>query len=670
MMERPGAVASRGFYELPDQRRWPLFAANAWVVLLGLLAWWGVWNGQYVFDDLPAIAGSEELLAGDWWGAAFSEDHHPLANRLLSCWTLAMDMRLFGPGPFGPHLTNLLLHLTNGLLVFAVVREALTAPNLAGRFAPARAMRLSLVVTTVWVVHPLAGDAIAYATQRSTLLTSAFLLVAMWSTLRAAGSPRSPLWRTIGVFAVACAMASKEDSVVIPLLLVAWERAVVVPTWAALRTRSGYLLALAATWFVLAFCMALGPSNPTVGYHTVPPATAWQWLMTQSGVLVHYLRLVIVPYPLRGAYDWGVITSLGKAVLPGLVILTLVGLTIRLLATRPWWGFPGALFFLMLAPTSSVMPIITETVAERRMYLPMLTVLVPLVLLVEHLLRAKSARRVGPLLVLAAAIGLGLLSRQRVAAYADAPSFWADAYGKRDPDERGFLAAQILSTHASVLHELGQVEEALALLETLPTFELITGIERGQYALVLQHKGKHAEAVALLRQLASDVPRNGSVVGRFGTAIVAHWNADKGPPDDPRLTEAQQVLERAVQLYPEHAGFWQVLGFVRRTRGDLAGAAEAFRSGTEHTTTRVEPYFSLAELLPGLGRSAEVGALFDRLLAANPGDGQLRVTVGEFLLRQGRGELARPVLQEALRIDPGDARAAELLSRTPTDSRR
>lgn len=669
-MDRRDAAVPRGWHGRPDPTGLPLLPACAWVILVGLFAWWGVWGGQYVFDDLPAIEASPELHAGDWWGAAFSEDHHPLANRLLSCWTLAMDFRVFGPGPFGPHLTNLILHLTAGLLVLAVVRALLVSPNLAGRFSRARATWLGIAVATIWVAHPLAGDSVAYATQRSTLLVSGFLLVAMWSTLRAASSQRPLLWRAAGVLAVACGMASKEDMVVAPLVLVLWERAFVVPSWAALRTRGWYLVALASTWSLLAFCMALGPANLTVGYHTVPAATAWQWLLTQAGVLIHYLRLVVVPTPLRGAYDWSVVTSVGPAILPGLAVLALVATTVRLLATNPCSGFPGALFFLMLAPTSSVMPIITETVAERRMYVPMLAVLVPLVLLGDRLLRARSAERWGPILVVATAVGLGLLSRQRVAVYAEPASFWADAFAKRDPTARGFLAAGILSSHATVLYEQGQVEEAIALLETLPSYELTTAIDRGQYALVLQHRGKHAEAVALWRKLASEVPDNGQVIGRFGNALVAHWNADKGPPDDPRLVEGEQVLERSVQLFPGHPGLWFTLGFVRRTRGNLSGAAEAFRSATDHTTTRIDPYVSLAELLPALGRAAEVGAVFDRLLAANPEDGKLRVAVGEFLLTQGRGELARPVLQEALRIDPADSQAAGLLARTRPDPKR
>jgi len=643
---------------------------GALVGIVGLLAWWGVWRGEYVFDDFPAIALNGELLAGDGWGAAFSTDHHPLANRLLSCWSLAVDFRLFGQGPFGPHLTNLVLHLVNGMLVLAVVRGALTSPNLAGRYPIARATWIATAVAMLWVAHPLGGDSVAYATQRSTLLAGAFLLVAMGAALRAARAPHPLRWRALAVFAVACGMASKEDMVVAPLLLMVWERAFVLPTWAALRQRRSYLLALAGTWSVLAFCLALGPANATVGYHTVPPATAWQWLLTQSGVLVHYLRLVVVPHPLRGAYGWDLVTSVGPAILPGLVVLTLVGVTVRLLVTRPWIGVLGALFFLMLAPTSSVMPIITEILAERRMYLPMLAVLVPLVLASEHVLRAASAIRWAPVLVVAIAFGLGLLSRQRVAVHAGPASFWADAFAKCDPTARGFLAAQIHYNHASILYELGRVDEAIDLLARLPEFDLVTAVARGQYALVLQHRGQHAEAVALLRKLVDDVPDNGQIVGRFGTALVAHWHADKGRPDDPRLVEAQQVLARALELYPVHAGFWQTLGFVRRTRGDLAAAADAFRAGAEHTTTRIEPYISLAELLPGLGRAAEVATVFDRLLAANPEDAGLRVVIGEFLLAQGRGELALPVLQDALRVEPANQQAAKLLARTPARSGR
>jgi len=453
--------------------------------------------------------------------------------------------------------------------------------------------------------------------------------------------------------------------VVAPLLVVLWERAFVLPSWAAVGRRAGHLAAMAASWLVLTGCLLLGPVNPTVGYATTPAVTAWQWLLTQAGVLVQYLRLVLWPQPLRGAYDWDIASGVGAAVLPGLAVLALVAVTAALWRSRPWWGFCGAWFFLLLAPTSSVLPIVTEIVAERRMYLPMLAVLVPVVVAAERALGARWAGRWWPAAALVAAVALvlGGVARQRVQVHADAASFWADAFAKRDPSRRSFLAAQILSNHGGELFRQGRVDEAIACFDAAMQCPYPTPIEEAQYASALQHRGRHREAVELLRRLAEERPGDGDMLGRFGTALVGHWSADDGRPDDPRLEQARAVLTRAVQLRPQHAGFWHALGFVLRVRGDYAAAAEAFTRSTEQTTARLEPYVSLAELLPLLGRAAEVSGVFERLLAANPDDVGLQCEVGEFLLAQHRPELALPVPQAALRTDPGNARAAELLRR-------
>ncbi len=653
------------------QRAWSCVPPTL-VAAIGLLAWWGVWHGQYLFDDLPAIEDNVALGGGHWWRAAFSVDHQPLANRPLTCLTLAWDFAVYGPGPFGPHLTSLLLHLGNAMLVLATVRAALSAPNLAGRFEARRATRIATAVALIWVAHPLGGDAVAYATQRSTLLFSGFLLVGLLASLRAASSPRPIRWRALAVLAIACGMASKEDMVAAPLLLVLWERAFVLPSWAAMRRRAGFFAVLAGTWLVLVGCLVLGPANPTVGYATTPSVTAWHWLLTQAGVLVHYVRLVLWPHPLRGAYDWDIVTGVGAAALPLLAVLVLLGLTIGSWRARPWWGFCGALFFLLLAPTSSLMPIVTEILAERRMYLPMLTVLVPAVLCGENLLRRRGSGLpwLAPVLVLAVTLTLAWQSRQRVAVYADSVAFWDDAFAQRDPASRSFLASQILGKQAEMLLQQGRVEEAIPCIETALQCEHHTYFEEATYALSLQRRGRHQEAVAVLRQLVAERPDDGAIVGRLGNGLVASWNADKGRPDDARLEEAVTVLQRAVVLSPRHAGLWHSLGFVLRVRGDLRAAADAYQHSVESTTARVEPYISLAELLPGFGRQAEVGALFDRLLAAHPGDTDLRLQVAGFLLVQHRQDLAVPLLQDVLRIDPTSQQADQLLREAQTDTGR
>jgi len=630
------------------------------VLVAGLFAYHGTWNNAFLFDDLPAIRDNLALTAGDWWGAAFAEGHHPLGNRPFSCLTIALDFAVFGEGPFGPHLTNLLLHLVNALLVLVTVRRVLTSGNLAGLWSRPAATSLATAVATLWVAHPLGADAVAYATQRSTLLFSAALLLALHATSRANESPHGQAWRTLAVVAVAIGMASKEDMVVAPFLVLLFERAFAAASWRAVFARIGWLAALASTWIVLAACVYEGPVNPTVGSHT--PYSAWQWLTTQAGVLVHYLRLVICPWPLRGAYDWGVV-GLESAVLPGLLVLALLAAAVRCWWSRPWLGWLGASFFLLLAPTSTVLPIETEILAERRMYLPMLALLVPLVLAARHLLAAKGPRHAGFVVAATATLGLGLLTRDRVAVYANEAAFWGDAYTKREPGRRTFLAAQILTNQGSMLWQQRRFDEAHACYEEAMQCPTPTAVEVMHYAVSLCHRGNRDEGLRLLRNTAEAAPDNGDVLGSLGTCLLTSHYANGEPPHDPIVGEAEAALRRAVELTPKNGAYWNSLAYALRSRNAFAEAERAYAKACALAPDHVEPFFYRAEMLARLGREAEVQPMFEELLRARPADVPLRVRLAEIDLAARNVDSARRRLQDALRIEPRNSAALDLARR-------
>src|SRR5690606_21319791 len=99
--------------------------------------------------------------------------------------------------------------------------------------------------------------------------------------------------------------------------------------------------------------------------------TPWQYLLTQAEVLVHYLRLVFVPWPLVLDYEWPVVKSIREAAVPLVVVSALLAVTVWGLVRRRAWAMAGVLSFGVLAPTSSVVPIVTEVAAEHRLYLPL-----------------------------------------------------------------------------------------------------------------------------------------------------------------------------------------------------------------------------------------------------------------------------------------------------------
>src|SRR5262245_63090710 len=107
------------------------------------------------------------------------------------------------------------------------------------------------------------------------------------------------------------------------------------------------------------------------------------------------------------------IASLRASLLPGLVVVSLVALTCRALVGAQTVAFLGSGFFLILAPSSSIVPILTEVMAERRMYLPLAAV-VTLVVLAGHTLVASRRPRLASVLLTVALVVLSALTVGRL----------------------------------------------------------------------------------------------------------------------------------------------------------------------------------------------------------------------------------------------------------------
>jgi tetratricopeptide (TPR) repeat protein len=584
--------------------------------------------------------------------------------------SLAIDIQVFDSGPFGPHLMNLVHHLLNGVLLFLTVRLALRAPNLAAHFGPARAHWMGLALALVWIVHPLGVEPVAYATQRSTLLFSGFLLAALYAVLRAHAAPQPWPWRAAAVLALCCGMGSKEDMLMAPLLVILFERAFLLPSWSAMRQRVDWYVAVGATWIVLAVCIGLGPSNSTVGYDTGTGTTALHWLMTQAGIVAHYLQVALVPSDLRTAYDTEIVTNVAEALLPGAFVVAVLGCAAWCWRLRPEWrwmplGWLGALFFLLLAPTSTIMPIVTEVAAERRVYLPMLFVIAPVLFGAELLLARLQPAGRGVCLGIAV-LGLVHLTRTRVDVYETDRSFWQDAVDKGDPDSTSYMSSLVFANQGHALAHAGQEQAAAVYFDKSmkcrdPQEPAVT-----LYVTSLLKRGRHREAFARLQQLIAETRARGrepdeNTMGPLGICLAVTHAADKAPPDDPRLLEAERLLQARVAETPSDTQCWSALGYVLMTRGRLAEAVEAYRRVTENTAEEINAFWFCAQLLAKLGRGPEIPPLLDRMLAAHPHDVALHLRVADFAMKHGDAVYAQRVLERTLQIDPQNRQAADML---------
>ncbi len=525
------------------------------IVAAGAGAYSSSFSGVFVLDDVRAIVlnptirtlwplstplspPSASTVAGRPVANLSFAISYALASGAPSSATAPPD----SPAALDPtafHLVNLLIHLAAALALFGVVRRTLLTDPLRPRFEAA-APWLALAIALMWVVHPLQISAVTYVVQRVESLMGLFYLLTLYCAIRATGDTRPRLWTVAAIASCACGMATKEVMVTAPLVVALWDHVFGRPrSDGGGRVRWALAGGLAATWVILGALVASEHRAPSIN---LTLAAAWSYLLTQAEVVVHYLRLAFLPSPLVFMYDWLLVSSFGAvawqaALLTALVILTVVGIVRR----HPL-GFAGAWFFLILAPSSSVLPIVTEVAAEHRMYLPLAAVIAVVAagLYVAGTTIVKDRRTSTVVCALAAVlvvVALGAETHARNRVYWSAESLWQDTVTKRPSDPRPKVA------YAEALAGTGRLAEAETQLQAAVALAPGDPVARVRLGTLLARQQRFDAAVPHLEQALNLRP--GDVdAHRFLAEIYAVQRRD-------RL--AVQHYERALAVLPNDA---------------------------------------------------------------------------------------------------------------------
>ena len=531
----------------------PLFTGGALLVAATLAAYAHTFSVPFVFDDVAAITQNPSLA--HFSTALFPPAGLSVSGRPLANLSFALNYALSRESVWSYHALNLALHVTNTLLLFALVRRTLSGGRslLAGD-------SVAFASASLWSLHPLHTAAVTYVMQRTELLAACATLLTLYAFTRGGVH-----WLTVAVVACAAGMTAKETAVVIPLLILAYDRTFISRSCAtALRTRPAFYAALAAPWLVLAG-LVLGTENrgASAGFTSALP---WSdYALTQLSAVPHYLRLAVWPAPLVFDYGATVITSPAR-LLPGTFVLVAL-VTATLVALRRWpaVGFCGVWFFALLAPTSSFVPIATQTIAEHRVYLALAA---PLALLAVALHRWFDRRALIPVVLVA--LALGAVTFARNADYRTLLSLWQDTVRKAPANPRAHY----------------------------------------NLALAQLAAGLRADALRSLASATRLDPAHAPAHHKLGTLLVAAA----------RLPEALPHLTASARLTPDSAAAHYELAnaLVRLTRVAEAAPhyAEAVRLAPAHAVAR----YNFGNALAQLGRYPDALVQFDEAARLDPAD--------------------------------------------------
>ncbi len=521
---------------------WPWAAALA-ALFLAFEAYGPSIDGPFVFDDryLPFFLPTVQGLT--WLG--WMKGVRPLL--MLSFW---VDYSFGRIEPHGYHVTNVLLHFAAAVLIALIVHRLLEGLKIETR---ARAA-LSVFAGGLFLLHPLQTESVAYVASRSEVLSVMFYYAAVCVFLYKKPSESISVWRSLAILVLfGAALTSKEHTLTLPVLLLLLDLAWVREGWRKNALLYGMMAAAGAVGAFFVARLLSGADSAGLSLKGLSPI---EYLYTQGRVVWNYLRMFVLPVGLNADPDVSISRSLldGGAIFGLLALAAVAGVAWVYRKKFPLAALGVAIFLLLIAPTSSIVPI-ADVQFERRVYLPFLGLAL---IVLEFLRRLKFGQIVGVGLAVLAACTV--ITHQRSEVWASSLSLWEDAAAKSPKKVRPRFQV------AYARYELGQCPEAAAQYEVAaklapPDYTLLT-----DWALALDCSGHADEAIQKLEQ-ATRAENNAHAFSLIGMVYGKQGKKD----------EALAALAQAERINPNFAMTYVYRGNVYEVSGEPARATQEYQ---------------------------------------------------------------------------------------------
>lgn len=582
------------------------------IIIVGSVIYAGSLTAPFNFDDEIYLVLNPAIKSYDFFkdpsllnNLSLNQDvKHNFFLRPVAYLTFAINFSLNELDVRGYHLVNLLLHIANALLVFQFLRLFLTTSWVTERMRSASEdfSLLPLFGALLFVAHPLQTQAVTYIIQRFVPLACFFYLGAVVLYVQARLSDRRSI-RVVSLvlsfIATLLAMLTKETSFTLPVVLLMLELMFFTGN---LKKRLLRLIPFSATMAVIPLMvMRLAASAHKAGFSALSDPTnlvnfsgtsRWEYLMTQFGVIVRYLRLLFFPVGQNIDYDYILARDFFsmQVMLPLFLLLILLGTALFLWQRSrrdngaPWSrlaAFGILWFFVTLSVESSLIPL-EDLLVEHRIYLPSIGFFITLLAAGGALVTRQLLKPVQAAVVVVIAISLlcGATVRRNML-WADNVSIWGDAVAKSPGKERAWNNLGYWLTRS------GRHEEAATVLrkgtELFPDYVKM----HMNLGIALSNLNRLDEALTATSEAFKRDPGNPRTANNLATLYLR-----KG-----MKREGHTLLLKALELKPDYGSAHYNLGCLLVEEGRLNEALETLRRAKGLTLDDPELQISVDEMI-------------------------------------------------------------------------
>lgn len=550
------------------------------LAVVGTLIYSNTFDASFHFDDTTSIVENSAIHNFDL--KAFMHGGRPVLD-----FTFALNYYFGRIEVFGYHLVNLLLHISNAVMLFFILLWTINnAPHpnplpqggRAGEEAsqePGRRelsvgsfSRVPLYASLVFIAHPVQTQAVTYIVSRSSVLAAFFCLLSLLLFIKAykqraeRGKNYSLLFFAGALSAFILALGSKQEAATFPLVLLLYDYYFLSDKkWRLLRDRAGFHLAtfgvlLFGVYYVfssqLQMFLTFDSADAISGYGN-EKLTSFTYFLTQLHVIPHYIKLLFLPLNLNMDYDWPITRQVDfDTAFYFLMLLSIIILAVWLSSRERLLSFGILWFFLTLMVTSSFI-VIYDVIFEHRLYLPSIGFAIVMAVLISRISTLKLTAKMLikqtkqyfefiMITVLVLLYGFGAYHRNFV--WKDDLSLWTDTV-RKSPDK-----ARPHYNLGVIYQDSGQTDRAIESYQRAISINPVHAKVYNNLGKAYLSKGFVEKAIRYFKLELQVNPDNALAHFNLGVVYLEHDMPDEAGREfrtalslNPKLIQAREFLD-------------------------------------------------------------------------------------------------------------------------------
>jgi tetratricopeptide (TPR) repeat protein len=618
------------------------------ILITGIIAYSNSFDCSLHFDDADFFEKIDKIASpgiGDWFLL--------FPSRPIGTLTFALNYYFHGLDVWGYHLVNLIIHLTNALLIWWLTWLTLSTPVMKDTEISRHKTMLAFLTGLLFVTHPLATQSVTYIAQRFASLATLFYLLSLILFVRGKLRHGNKNIRTLlfggSLISAILGMLTKEIVFTLPFAILLYDYCFLKTTsWKPERKDSSLILSfIMLVIFILLFFLLSPSANP---FNTVPPGQGYyysismkEYFFTQFRVILTYLRLFILPINQNLDYDYQLSTGFFQLKTFFSFSLLLVILAMGVLSFKRYRliSFGIFWFFLTMSVESSIVPISQNVIFEHRTYLPGFGFFLTLTGAFFYFFRERYIKIVVIILLIIASINT-VLTYQRNEIWKSEYTLWSDCI-KKSPNK-----ARTNNNFGLVLFGEGKILEAIEhynkAINLTPDY-IPPYCNRGnaytQLGWYQQAFEDYNKAISLQPDVAEAYFNRGSAYFKFGRHQLAIDDFNKAIVLNPNYTKAynnrgiiygelgqyQRAIDdfnKAISLDHNNIKFYNNRAFAYAKLGQYQRAIEDYNEAI-----RLKPDYALAYNNRGfayakLGQYQRASEDYKKALSLKPDNEEVR----------------------------------------------